>query len=178
MRRDPELRKCPHPVGSIVMVGGACGKASVWDGQLPLAERYDILRCEISGDAERDAREIIGACREAKLYGPHLLGHSLGSVACGSFCASASLPLNAAFMPLSLALVCPVGIPKGSPAPKVLLVFEREYAPSDLPEAAKAGLRCPATVILADGHYPFRDSPAWFNSEYGRFISREAKGKD
>ncbi len=165
-----ELLRCAGAKGSIIMVAGACGKVSDWDGQLPLAESYDVLRYAISGDSEKDARELIGLCREAGLKAPNLLGHSLGSIACGSFCHMAARGGNEAFRPRTLALVCPVGIPQGSPAGRVLLMFQKEGAAGILPEAAREGMDCETAVMLVDGHFPFRDRPAWFNREYGDFI--------
>ncbi len=165
-----DLRRCARAKGSIVMVGGAGGKVTDWDSQLPLADRYNILRFVISGDAEKDAKELLELCRASRLGAPHILGHSLGSLACCSFCRAAA---GTVFRPSSLALVCPVLIPEGSPAGRVLLVFQDEGASADLPMAAKAMLSCDTLVLIAQGHYPFRDSPAWFNREYSGFIGRE-----
>ena len=172
-----ELRLCRRKAaGSMIMVCGASRKASDWDGQLPFSERYDLLRYEISGDPVSDAQELLGICREAGLRAPHLLGHSLGSKACLGFCSATDGIRNRAYKPQTLALVCPVSIPEGSPAPRVLLIFEKEYASEGLPGAVKAGLSSETAVIIAEGHFPFRENPGWFNGLYARFLGKGSLG--
>ncbi|MEW6722999.1 MAG: alpha/beta hydrolase [Candidatus Micrarchaeota archaeon] len=169
-RGGPEFSRCPHPAGSIIMVSGAMGRASDWDRQLPLAERYNLLRFPISGNAERDSGELLAACRERGIVSPHLLGHSLGSLACLEFCDATSRPDALALRPKTLALVCPVSMPRGSPADRVLLFFEEEGAARDLPAAVRSSLSSDATIMLVRSHYPFRDSPVRFNVVYSEFI--------